>query len=234
MNMRRFILAVITLLCSAGLATAQNGALSLNTSDSDDAHSVAAKKTAIRFLAAVDDTNAVHAATINLNAPPASPVPTPPFGHYEGYRYQLSESYSYFRFRSTPFNANLSGLQSSLSYFLNEWFAVEGNVVAAFGTRVFGGDRSKALLYTGGARIAWRGSKRRIEPWMHGLVGGLHMLPQTAAGGKNGFAFQGGGGVDYKLSGRASVRLGGDYVRSQLYSQSQNNFQFGGGLVINF
>ena len=232
--MRRFILAVITVLCSASLATAQNGTLSLNTSDSDAADSVAAKKTSIRFLAAVDDTNAVHAATINLNAQPALPVPTPPFGHYEGYRFQLSEGYSYFRFRSTPFNANLSGLQSSLSYFLNEWFAVEGNVVAAFGTRVFGADRSKALLYTGGARIAWRGGKRRIEPWMHGLVGGLHMLPQTAAGGKNGFAFQGGGGVDYKLSGRASVRLGGDYVRSQLYSQSQNNFQFGGGLVINF
>ena len=69
---------------------------------------------------------------------------------------------------------------------------------------------------------------------MHGLIGGLHMVPQTAVGGKTGFAVQAGGGVDYRLSGRASARFGGDYIRSQLYSASQNNFQIGGGLVINF
>jgi hypothetical protein len=207
----------------------------LVTSDADTAHPFAAANARVHLLATVNgDTVAVPATPIDLNAQPAAPPPPLSFGHYEGYRFQLSEGYSYFRFRSTPFDANLNGLQSSLSYFLNDWFAVEGNTVAAFGTRVFGGDRSKALLYTGGARIAWRESRRRIEPWMHALVGGLHMVPQTAAGGKNGFAFQGGGGVDYRLSGRASVRVGGDYVRSQLYSESQNNFQVGGGLVINF
>jgi opacity protein-like surface antigen len=233
--MRRFVLAVLTVLCGASLASAQSGSPSLSLSDSETAHSFADAKDGVRFLAlAGGDAIAMPIAPISLSAAPAAPLPPSSFGHYEGYRFQLYEGYSYFRFRSTPFNANLNGLQSSLSYYLNDWFAVEGNTVAAFGTRVLGADRSKSLLFTGGARVAWRDSKRKLEPWMHGLVGGLHIIPQTAAGGKTGFAFQGGGGVDYKLSGRASVRVGGDYVRSQLYSQAQNSFQIGGGLVFNF
>ncbi len=233
--MRRFVLAVLTVLCSAGLASAQSGTLSLNLSEADNSHPLAAAKDGARFFATFNGDNfAALAAPIDLNAQPAVPPPAPSFGHYEGYRFQLSEGYSYFRFRSTPFNANMSGIQSSLSYFLNDWFAVEGNTIAAFGSQVFGGDRSKALLFTGGGRLAWRDTRRKFEPWMHGLVGGLRILPQTSAGGKTSFAFQGGGGVDYRLSGRASVRVGGDFIRSQLYSQAQNNFQIGGGLVLNF
>jgi len=237
--MRRFALAVLTILCCAGLAAAQSGTLNLYTSDADTLRPLAAAKGDLRLFAnGATDTVAVALVPIDLNPQPAAPAPTPapipPFGHYEGYRFQLGVGYSYFRFRSAPFNSNMSGLQTSLSYFLNDWFAVEGNTVAAFGSSVFGSDRSKALLFTGGARVAWRDSRRRFEPWMHGLIGGLHMLPQTAAGSKTGFAVQAGGGVDYRLGGRASARFGGDYIRSQLYSTSQNNFQIGGGLVINF
>src|SRR5256885_10115615 len=108
----------------------------------------------------------------------------------------------------------MSGLQTSLSYFLNDWFAVEGNSIAAFGSSVFSNERSKALLFTGGARIAWRDSRRRFEPWMHGLIGGLHMPPQTAVGGKTGFAVQAGGRVDHRLGRRTSTRLGRHHYRS--------------------
>jgi hypothetical protein len=237
--MRRFALAVLTILCCADLAAAQSGTLNLYTSDADTLRPLAAAKGDLRLFA-TGTTEAVPVALvpIYLNPQPAAPAPTPaptpPFGHYEGYRFQLGVGYSYFRFRSAPFNSSMSGLQTSLSYFLNDWFAVEGNTIAAFGSSVFSNERSKALLFTGGARVAWRDSRRRFEPWMHGLIGGLHMLPQTAVGGKTGFAVQAGGGVDYRLSGRASARFGGDYIRSQLYSTSQNNFQIGGGLVINF
>ena len=237
--MRRFALAVLTILCCAGLAPAQSGTLNLYTSDADTLRPLAAARGDLRlFATGATEAVPVTLVPIDLNPQPAAPAPTPaptpPFGHYEGYRFQLGVGYSYFRFRSAPFNSNMSGLQTSLSYFLNDWFAVEGNTIAAFGSSVFSNERSKALLFTGGARIAWRDSRRRFEPWMHGLIGGLHMLPQTAVGGKTGFAVQAGGGVDYRLSGRASARFGGDYIRSQLYSTSQNNFQIGGGLVINF
>jgi hypothetical protein len=236
--MRRFVLAVLTILCCAGLAVAQSGTLNLNTSEADTLRPFAPAKGDLRLFAN-DSTDPVTLTLVpidlNPQPAPAAPVPTPapPFGHYEGYRFQLGVGYSYFHFRSALFNSNMSGFQTSLSYFLNDWFAVEGNTIAAFGSSVFN-ERSKALLFTGGARLAWRDSRRRFEPWAHGLIGGLHMLPQTAAGGKVGFAVQAGGGVDYRLSGRALARFGGDYIRSQLYSTSQNNFQIGGGLVINF
>jgi hypothetical protein len=243
--MRRFALAALTILCCTGLAAAQSGTLNLNTSDADTLRPLVPAKADLRLFAnGATDTVAVTLVPIDLNPQPTpaapaatpapAPVPTPMFGHYEGYRFQLGVGYSYFHFRSVPFNSNMSGLQTSLSYYLNDWFAVEGNTIAAFGSSVFSNERSKAVLFTGGARVAWRDSRRRFEPWMHGLIGGLHMLPQTAAGGKVGFAVQAGGGVDYRLSGRASARFGGDYIRSQLYSASQNNFQIGGGLVINF
>jgi hypothetical protein len=237
MNMKRFVLAAIALLASATFASAQNGALNLNTSGADPTHRFSAAAEGIHLVA--DSNLTGDAAPAPVADPLAQPAPPPAprrfyYGNSEDFRFQLGVGYEYVRFRSAPFNANLSGLHTSLSYYLNDWFAVEGNVVAAFGTQVFGTDRSKYLLYTGGARIAWRDERRKFEPWMHVLIGGLHVIPQTALGGKNGFAVQPGGGVDIRYTSRVSFRVEGDYVRSQLYSQSQNNFQLGGGLVVKF
>ena len=227
--MKRLVLAVITVLASAGLAAAQNAALDFNTPSENNALRFSAASQGVHLVSAVNgDTVAVPFA-----APSPQPEPRFYYGNSEDYRFQLGVGYDYVRFRSTPFNANLNGLHTSLTYYLNDWFGLEGNTVAAFGTKVFG-DNSKYFLYTGGGRIAWRDSRRKYEPWMHALVGGLHMVPQTSLGGKNGFAVQAGAGVDLRFNGRLSFRVEGDYVRSQLYSQSQNNFQFGGGAVFHF
>lgn len=231
--MKRFVLAVLAFFTIAGLAAAQSTSLSLSTFPGIANHGLTPSTNGLRLVSdASGDTVAVPAAP----EPQPTPEPAPRFyfGNSDDFQFQLGLGYQYVRFRSTPFNANLNGLQTSLSYFVNDWFAIEGNTVAAFGTRVFGGDRSKYLLYTGGGRIAWRHDKRRWEPWMHALVGGIHMIPQTALGGQNSFALQAGGGADYRLTSNVSVRLGADYVRTQLYSQSQNNFQGGAGLVIHF
>ncbi len=232
--MKRFVLALLATLGLAGLATAQTGSLSLNNFGDNAFSNFAAPSERVRLTETVTgDTVAAPAAP---TPQPADPQPAPRFyfGNSDDFRFQLGLGYQYVRFRSTAFNANLNGLQTSLSYFMNDWFAIEGNVVAALGTQVFGSDRSKYLLYTGGGRIAWRGEKRRWEPWMHALIGGLHMTPQTSLGGKNGFALQAGAGADYRLTSNVSIRVGGDYVRSQLYSQSQNNFQGGAGIVVHF
>lgn len=230
--MKRLVLAVIAILGSAGLATAQSAALDFSTPSANSTPRFTAASEGIQLVSSVTgDTIAVPSPVAN----PAVPQPEPKFyyGNSEDYRFQLGIGYEYVRFRSAPFNANLNGLHTSLTYYLNDWFGLEGNMVAAFGTKAFG-DTSKYFLYTGGGRIAWRDSRRRYEPWMHALVGGLHMIPQVAVGGKNGFAFQAGAGVDLRFNSRLSFRAEGDYVRSQLYSQSQNNFQFGGGAVIHF
>ena len=228
--MKRLVLAVIATLGCAAFAAAQENAFSLYTPATTSTH---------RFTAAGEGINLVTSVTgdtVAAPAPAASPAQPEPrffYGNNDDYRFQLGIGYTYVHFRSTPFNANLNGFHPSLVYYLNDWLGVEGNVVAAFGTKVFGAT-SKYLLYTGGGRIAWRDPKRKFEPWMHALVGGLHMIPQTAAGGKNGFAFQAGGGVDFRFNSRLSFRGEGDYVQSHLYSETQNNFQFGGGIVIHF
>jgi len=65
-------------------------------------------------------------------------------------------------------------------------------------------------------------------------VGGAHINPQVARSSKNGFALQAGGGMDYYWNPRLSLRGEVDYVRTQLYSDSQNNLQVGVGIVIHF
>jgi opacity protein-like surface antigen len=165
---------------------------------------------------------------------PDAPAPPPPAGfNNEGYRWNLAIGYEYVHFKAAPFSLNLSGLHTDVTYNLRDWFGLEANVVSAFGGVVYNG-RSKYALYTAGGHIGWGPSNHRWSPWAHALVGGVHLNPQTAAGSKNGFAVQAGGGVDWALWPRVSLRGEADYIRTQLYSDSQNNFQIGAGAVIHF
>ena len=163
-------------------------------------------------------------------------APAPPQRTYrddEFYHWELAAGYEYVHFKSAPFSLDLSGLHTDVTYYLRDWFGLEGDVVSAWGGDIFGA-RSKYVLYTGGARLGWGATTHRWSPWAHALVGGVHVNPQTAAGGKNSFAFQAGGGVDWKLVPRISLRAEGDYVRTMLYSSSQNNLQVGAGFVLHF
>jgi len=172
---------------------------------------------------------------ITSAALPDAPAPSPPRGSYDGPRLTLAAGYEYVHFKSAPFSANMSGIHTSLAYSLNDWFAAEGSVVAAFGGDVFAsGEMSKYVLFTGGGRVFWERNPKRFSPWMHALVGVAHVNPQIAHSSKNGFAVQAGGGVDYFLTQQFSLRGEADYVRTLLYSASQNNFQIGVGFVLHF
>jgi opacity protein-like surface antigen len=174
-----------------------------------------------------------HFAPLPWSEASANPEPQIPGRGNEDYSpWQLGLGYEFVRFNSSPFNANLNGLRTSLIYFPMESIGIEGNVVAAFGTKVFSNETSRYLLYTMGPRIRW--VRPKWQPWMHVLVGGIHMVPQVADQGKTGFAVQAGGGAEYRLSPDFGVQVEGDYVRSQLYSEGQNNFQFGAGFVVHF
>ncbi|HJZ65886.1 MAG TPA: hypothetical protein VKD70_16280 [Candidatus Acidoferrum sp.] len=229
--MKRLVLALLAIVVSAGVASAQSASSDLGSTASGASYKFSMTGEGLRLFPTTNTGNAVSPTPFANPSP--EPAPKFYFGNSEDYRFQLGVGYEYVHFRSTPFNSNLNGVHTSLTYYLNDWGAIEGNVVGAFGTKVFG-DRSKYLLYTVGPRIAWRDSRRKYEPWMHFLVGGLHMSPQVINGGQNAFAFQGGAGVDLRYNSRISFRVEGDYVRSQLYSQSQNNVQFGGEFVLHF
>ena len=82
---------------------------------------------------------------------------------------------------------------------------------------------AKSVLYGAGVRVIVP-REQKVRPWAHVLLGGIHMFPQTAFS-NNGFAAHLGGGADLRLRSWLWLRMEGDYIRSQLYTQGQNNFQ---------
>ena len=165
-------------------------------------------------------------------APDPEPKPRFIYSDRDDYRFQLGLGVSFERFRSSLYSASAVGTNTSLSYFLNDWFGVEGNVSTFFAPTIWNGEHIKLVNYGAGPHIAWR--RPRWEPWVHGLVGGTHALPQTAGHSQNGFSVQLGGGADYRFLPRLSLRLELDYVRTRLFGQWQNNGQAAAGIVFHF
>ena len=173
-----------------------------------------------------------------LSAEPLAPEPVPPspnprfvYGSRSDYRWQLNLGFTWFRFDSSVFSSNEFGVKTTVSYFLNEWLGVEGSVTGAFGGEV-SGHNAKIAVYGGGPKVAWR--QNRWEPWLHGLFGGAHQGPQTAAGGRNSYSIMAGGGADYRVNPHLSYRAEIDYVHTAFFHQTQQNFQLIGGVVIHF
>lgn len=168
-------------------------------------------------------------------ADPAAPSPEPKFlyGGRDDYRWQVNLSFTWFRFQSNAFDSNEYGIKTTVSYFLNDWFGVEGGVTAAFGSPPFNnGQDAKIATYGGGPKIAWR--QKRWEPWLHGIFGGAHEQPQTSTGSRSTYSITAGGGADYRWNPRISFRAEADYVHTGFFNQAQHNFQLAGGIVFHF
>lgn len=167
-------------------------------------------------------------------SPSPSPAPDPRFvfGGRDDFRWQLGLGADWIRFRSTIFNASAVGIKTSVTYFTNEWFGVEGNVSAAFAPTIYQNEHVKVLVYGAGPKIAWR--ERRWEPWAHAIFGGGHEQPKVASHSKNTFAAELGGGADYRVNPRLSARLEANWVHTNYFAKSQNNFELMGGVVFHF
>jgi hypothetical protein len=168
--------------------------------------------------------------------PPAEPAAKPKYGVFgarDDYRWQLGVGLEYMRFQSRAFDANMVGLNTTLTYFTNTWFAVEGSLITGFGPTVFNSDNhAKIFAGTGGIRIG--GRRARWEPFGHAQVGGSHLEPQTAYGGRSALLALAGGGVDYRVHSRLSFRGEADWVYTTYFSQTQNNLQIVAGVVLHF
>lgn len=173
----------------------------------------------------------------NSGGRPAHPAPrpSPPYaatGEFEVYPWQVSLGYSFVHFQYVRnANINLSGLDTSVTYFFNPYVGVEGDVTPGFGGYGKGG--AKFCFYGGGLRVAKR-SGRRWEPWGHVTIGRANVFPQTSFSSTGGLAIQGGGGYDYRVNPRFSIRAEGDWLHSRLYSTSQNNVKIVLGFAFNF
>lgn len=168
---------------------------------------------------------------------PAAADPATPkyvfFGDRDDYRWQLGVGFDYVHFDSRAFNVSMYGLNTTLTYYTNSWFAVEGSAVEVFGPTLFGqSNHAKMFTGMGGFRIG--GRRARWEPFGHALVGGSHLQVQTAYGGRTALAALAGVGVDFRVHSRLSLRGEADWIYTGYFSQTQNNVQALGGVVLHF
>ncbi len=173
------------------------------------------------------------ATSASAPAPSAAPAPQPIYRYTErDYRLEIALGIAVVRFRSSAYYATGVGTHTAVAYYLKDWLAAEGAFTTAFAPAIFANENVKYLGYAGGAKFA--GGRARFEPWAHVLAGGIHMIPKTALGGKNGFEVTAGAGVDYGLTPRLSLRAEGDYLRSHLFGQWQNSAQAIAAVVVHF
>jgi hypothetical protein len=168
------------------------------------------------------------------SASAAAPAAKPKFvfGERDDYRWQLGVGVEFFRFQSNVFSASMVGLNTTLTYYTNAWFALEGNLVTGFAPTIY--DREHVKMVGGGGGFRIGGRRNRFEPFAHGLIGGDHLQPQTANASRGALMAQAGIGLDYRVHSRLSFRIETDWAYTRFFNQTQNNFQGVAGAVLHF
>jgi opacity protein-like surface antigen len=146
---------------------------------------------------------------------------------------------------------SLNGWDASASVNFNRWVGVEADLSGHYKGDCEGlsGLTCKDLAFMGGPRITYRVGK--ITAFGHGLFGGDTLSASTntnlitgasdvsASLSNTSFALAAGGGVDYAVTNRISVRLGqADYFLTRHFNDigapNQNNFRVSAGIVFTF
>jgi len=179
---------------------------------------------------------------------PASALPASPQGasRPDFPDWQISIGYEFTRlnmpsqsigvYTLPAFTVNDNGFDVSFTRFFDRWAGIEAESASGFGS----GSESqissaKSFFVGGGPRFAYRG--HRVEPWVHTLIGLEHLrVTQTsvAYGSNNSVGFLGGGGVDFHLNVRTSIRVQADYLGTRFVGEGESSFQIGAGVAFNF
>src|SRR6267378_555165 len=238
--MNRLLLVALLAIVAVGSARAQDNAIPSQANlAADFASTSTAPKVPDVFLWASSGSrpNATFAERETPAEPaeasaPAAPNPKFAYGSRDDYRWQIGLGVSLVRFRSSLFYATAVGTNTSVTYFTNDWLAVEGAVNTAFAPTIYHNDHVKFFSYGAGPKIAWRA--RKLEPWAHVIGGGMHILPQTAGHSQNGFAFHIGGGVDYRFYPHLSLRGEVDWIKTHVLGEWGNSAQANIDIVLHF
>jgi hypothetical protein len=174
------------------------------------------------------------ATTANSSTSEATPAdPQYVQGVFVNYAWQAYVGYTYFHFDAAHgISRSLNGFNFGISYFFNNWFGVEGEMMA---THDSPNNQSSWFVFGGGGpRFRWLGPKG-IEVFAHGLVGYSHLTPQTAFGKQEALAYMVGGGADFDTPfRRLALRVGADMVGSRYYHDNQFNPRAYAGIVFKF
>jgi hypothetical protein len=106
------------------------------------------------------------ASSLNAAFPAPHPRPRPQTINDDDVRgtWEMGLGYTFVRFQSSLFNARMNGLNATVSYYLRDHLALEGNVTAAFS------EDARYLFYGGGVKVS-KGNPK-LQPFAHALVGG--------------------------------------------------------------
>jgi hypothetical protein len=204
---------------------------------------------------AQDGTSSVPPGPVSSGPVPSEPVPVEspspspsqrwnknggaPPAYFAGFTltpWQVEVGYQYnaLNIRGAFPTFSTSGVNGSVTRFLDRGFGIEGEVGLGLGTAA-PGMTAWALFAGGGPRFALR-TRKRYEPWVHGLIGFEHLGFQSlpAPFGSNALAWMAGGGVDYRFGSGWAVRGQADYLGTDFGGAFQRNLQIVGGLVWNF
>jgi hypothetical protein len=181
---------------------------------------------------AQDSTAAFDAAS--SSSEPAAPASLMPADREP---WQLGLGFQYLQFNVLGQKFHDLGYKADVTRYLNNWFGLEGTVIAGFG-HVSSSPKTdaKSFFIGAGPHISIYNS-RHFEPWAHVVLGWEHFrFTQTnTLGSISHAAFMGGGGVDYKIGeGRIYWRIQGDYIGTNVGPKLATNYSFGTGVVFNF
>ena len=148
------------------------------------------------------------------------------------YRMELSLSFAILRFRSTVYSATAPGFSTTFAYYFLNKLAIEGNITAGFAPTIFANEHIKYLGYGAGPKYVLRHA--RLEPWVHAILGGGHIQPQTALGGRNGLEYR--SAEAWIINWFRAWRLASEPIGCTrgFFGQSQNNGQATAGIVLHF
>jgi Outer membrane protein beta-barrel domain len=145
-------------------------------------------------------------------------------------RIQVFGGYSYLRFDSPTLGfANASGLNGftvMAAFNINRRFGIVGEAGANYGSKL------NVRNFVFGPQFLW--PRGRMLLFAHGLWGRARAQDSVGATTltDTGNTFEGGGGVDWNLTQRFSIRvIQADYTYTKFFQQNQSNLRFSTGLV---
>ena len=145
---------------------------------------------------------------------------------------------------TTVTRPNLNGWEASFEGKVLPWIGIVGDVAGHYGSENFTQATPIGLVtvnVTGHEQEYFVGPRLSVPvgkftPFAEVFVGAAHIhtggtLPSPS---NTSFASAYGGGIDYRLIRPLALRVEGDYVRTNFFSTTQNNFRLAVGAVIRF
>jgi outer membrane protein OmpA-like peptidoglycan-associated protein/opacity protein-like surface antigen len=170
----------------------------------------------------------------------------PQFKLLDATRYDFTIGYNNIRANAPPSLCGCFDMNGGFvfgSFHLNDWLAIEGEFTGGHSGNIgpLGQDLT-LTTFTGGPRFSYR--YHHFTPYGEALVGGAHgsdsYFPSlnSSSPSATSFAFSTGGGLDYYLTPRFSIRtFDVQYLRTSFpnaASNEQNQLMIGAGVVIKF